>query len=72
MKPGDMVVLNALPPGFLQDLPEDDQYAISEKVGQPVEFVGYDDDGRAELTFTDKGDVTHFIYVNRDFIRPLE
>jgi hypothetical protein len=71
MKPGDMVVLDELPPGFLQDLPEEDQYAISEIVGKPVEFVGYDDDGRVELTFTDRNEVIHFMWVGRDFIRPV-
>jgi hypothetical protein len=67
-----MVVLNALPPGLIEDLPEEDQDAISDVVGKPIEFVGYDDDGRAELTFVDKNEVGHSIFVTRDFIRSVK
>ncbi len=32
-KPGDMVVLEGLPPGFLDDLPFEDQIAIRDVIG---------------------------------------
>jgi hypothetical protein len=45
------------------------QKAISEAVGKPIRLIGYDDDGRAELEFTDAEGVIHFIYVNTSVIR---
>jgi len=68
-KPGDAVVLTEVPPGLLDNLPEEDQRAISEAVGKPIALNGYDDDGRAELQFTDQGGIVHFIWVKPDFIR---
>jgi hypothetical protein len=53
-KPGDMVVLTAVPPGLLDGLPQEDQHAITAMVGKPVLLVGYDDDGRAEVCFDDR------------------
>lgn len=67
-KPGDMVVLTKVPPGLLDGLPLIDQRAISHIVGKPILFNEYDEDGRAELEFVDKGGVTHFIYVSPNFI----
>ena len=73
--PGDVVILRAVPPGLLNDLPEEDQRAILAIVGKPVEFRGYDGDGRAELCFpdpfyeqTDESTYTHSIWVRPDFI----
>jgi hypothetical protein len=68
-KPGRMVVLTRVPPGLLRGLPKRDMKAISAIVGKRILLVGYDDDGRAELKFTDSDDVIHFIYVNPTFIR---
>ena len=62
------VVLKALPAGFLDDLPLEDQEAISKAVGKPITLKGYDADGRAELEFTDSEGVIHFIYVDRKYI----
>ncbi len=69
-KPGDTVVLTEIPPRFLDDLPIEDQQAIKEVVGKPILLNEYDDDGRAELEFTDASGVIHFIYVNPGLIRP--
>ena len=60
-------VLKALPPGFVDDLP-DDQRALLEAVGKLVALNGYDEDGRAELEFTDAEGVDHTIWVNPQFI----
>jgi len=68
-KPGDTVVLTEVPRGLLDDLPQADKQAVSEAVGKPIALNGYDDDGRAELQFTDDSGVIHFIYVKPDFIR---
>jgi len=68
-KPGDTVVLTEIPHGLVDDLPQADQQAVSEVVGKPIALNGYDDDGRAELQFTDDNGVIHFIYVKPDFIR---
>lgn len=62
-KPGRMVVLASLPRDFLDNLPAEDQHAISEVVGKPILLNGYGEDGRAELQFTDQHGVSHFIYV---------
>ena len=69
-KPGEKVVLKRLPPGFIDDLPEEDQRAISAVVGKPILLNKYEGDGRAELEFTDVEGVGHFIYVDRKFIEP--
>lgn len=68
-KPGDWVVLEQLPQGLLDGLPEEHQEAIEEIVGKPVVLNEYDEDGRAELEFTDRNERIHFIYVNPCFIR---
>ena len=52
-KPGDKVILKRLPPGLLDGLPEEDQLAIRDIVDKPVRLVSYDEDGRAEVEFTD-------------------
>ena len=58
-KPGEKVILKALPPGFTDDLPEEDQRAISAVVGKPIVLNKYERDGRAELEFTASGDTIH-------------
>jgi hypothetical protein len=50
-KPGEMVVLTGLPTGSLDDLPKEDQLAISSVVGKTLILNKYDEDGRAELEF---------------------
>jgi hypothetical protein len=45
-----------------------DQEAISKAVGKPMTLNGYEDDGRAELEFTDTEGVIHIIYVDPKFI----
>jgi hypothetical protein len=70
LQPGMKVVLNSLPPGFLDNLPLHDKRAIAEIVGKPITLVAYDDVGRAELEFTDKSGAGHYIYVKPEFIRP--
>jgi hypothetical protein len=68
-KPGEMVVLVGLPPRFFDDLPEEDQLAISSVIGQAIILKGYDKDGRAELEFTEKNGIIRFIYVSPEFVR---
>jgi hypothetical protein len=69
LKRGEKVVLTALPPGFIDDLPEEDQRAISKVVGKPITLNKYQRDGRAELEFADSEDVIHLIYVDPKFIK---
>jgi hypothetical protein len=66
--PSDVVVLVEIPPGFLNDLPPEDQRAIAGIVGKPVRLIEYGEDGRAELEFTDVENVTHFIFVDPQYI----
>jgi len=68
-KPGDTVVLTEVPPGMLDNLPAEDQQAVSEIVGKPILLVEYEEDGRAELEFQDRNGNFHFIYVSPGFIR---
>jgi hypothetical protein len=69
-KPADKVVLKALPPGFLKDLPEEEERAISSGIGRPIMLMGYDRDGRAELEFMAQDDSIHTLYIDLKFIRP--
>jgi hypothetical protein len=68
-RPGDAVVLTQVPPGMLDDLPSEDQEAITRVVGKPILLSGYDEDGRAELEFQDRNGNFHFIYVGPEFVR---
>lgn len=68
MQPGETVFLVEIPTGLLNDLPSGDQRAISQAIGKPVRLVEYDEDGRAELEFTDAENVTHFIFVDPRYI----
>jgi hypothetical protein len=68
LTPGHRVVLRALPEGFIDDLPQEDQRAVSVVIGQRILLNGYDADGRAELEFTDAQGIIHFIYVDPKFL----
>jgi hypothetical protein len=75
LRAGDTVVLVGVPPGLLDGLRAEDQRAIIAVVGKPVQFVGYDEDGKAELEFDDPFDPrtehysnTHTIWVAPTFI----
>lgn len=61
---GGMVVLKSVPPELLRGLPESDRSAIAEQQGRQVQLVGYDEDGRAELEFTDQAGILHSIWVD--------
>jgi hypothetical protein len=65
---GDTVILTEVPPGLLNDLPPEDQRAIAEVVGKPILLLEYDEDGRAELEFTDAHNVIHSIWVDPRYI----
>jgi uncharacterized protein len=41
-------------------------------IGKPILLKEYDNEGRAELEFTDDKGVVHFIYVNPNLIRNLK
>ena len=71
-KPGDLAVLIRIPPGLTNDLPAEDQKAISEIVGKPILLREYDEIGRAELEFSDSDGTVHSIYVAPEFIREAE
>jgi len=68
VKPGDTVVLTAVPPGMLEDLPSEDQQAITEIVGKPILLTQFEEDGRAELEFQDRNGHFHSLYVAPEFI----
>jgi hypothetical protein len=70
-QPGDTVVLPQMPPRLLDGLPPEDQEAISAAIGKPVVLTEYDEDGLAELEFTDAQGVIHYIYVDPTAIRSL-
>ena len=69
-QPGQKVILKTLPPGFIDDLPMEDQIAISEVVGKPITLTKYEKDGRAVLEFTDKQGDFHGLYVDPKHIEP--
>ena len=71
LKSGAKVLLLQIPPGFLNDLPIEDQRAIEIAAKKPLDFIGYDD-GRAELEFTDSTGVIHLIYVDPVYIRQFD
>ena len=54
-------MLIEVPPGFLDGLPTEDQQAFRDIVGKPIRLNECDDNGRAELEFTDASGVVHFI-----------
>jgi hypothetical protein len=64
LEPGGMATVVKLPPGFLDDLPAEDQEAILAALGKPMTLLDIDSDGRAELEFTDRSGVLHFIYID--------
>ena len=68
-KPGDMVLLTEVPPGMLDDLPSEDQQAITAVVGKPILLTKYEEDGRPELEFQDRNEDYHLLYVSPEFIR---
>jgi hypothetical protein len=64
----ESVTLNGLPPGFVDDLPKEDQLALSAQVGKRVALNGYDEDDRAELEFRDSAGLFHTIWVDPKFM----
>jgi hypothetical protein len=71
-KPGELVILTEIPRGTLDDLPPEDQQAITDVVGKSILLKDYDDAGRAELEFTDRDGETHYIFVAPKFIRAAQ
>jgi hypothetical protein len=71
-KSGDAVILLGLPEGFTDDMDIEDRQALSEAVGSRVVFNEYDDNGRAELQFTSRDGVLHFIYVEPWFMKAVD
>ena len=67
-EPGKKVILAEVPDELLAGLPIEDQRAITSFIGKPVLFVGYDEDGRAEVEFTDDSDVIHSIFLDAKFL----
>ena len=75
-----MVVPEGLPAGFLDDLPLEEQFSISEMVGKPVKFCGISSGifrkigwERAELAFSNRElGMNHTLYVDPSLIRPLK
>ena len=53
----------SLPDGFLDDLPKEDQDAITAVIGVPISLVGYDEDGRAELEFAETARPGHHVTI---------
>jgi hypothetical protein len=66
---GGKGVLEKLPPGLIDGLPEEDQKAISVIVGVPIRLSGYDEDGRLELEFVEGSGTIHSIYVDRKYVK---
>lgn len=60
-KAGDKVILTGLPPGFLDNLPQEDQRAISAVVGKRLRLDEYDEGGRAELEFKERNNSLHLL-----------
>jgi hypothetical protein len=73
-KPGDMVVLVGLPPGFLDDLPLENQIAIRDVTGKPIRYCGITITStwqRVELEFHENSERGHTLYVDPSFIRAI-
>jgi hypothetical protein len=70
--PGCKVILKEVPPDLLDGLPMEDQAAISEAARTPLLLNEYDEHGRAELQFTAKDGVIHFIWVDPKLITAVE
>jgi hypothetical protein len=66
--PGREVMLRALPAGFVDDLSTEDQNAILDVVGKRLLLKAYEEDGRAELEFTDQQGVIHAIWLDPKYI----
>lgn len=71
-KPGDRVLLMALPPGLLDGLPPEDQRSITRIVRKAVLLNEYDEHGRAELQFTAADGRIHFVWVSPNFIKAAQ
>lgn len=75
-KPGDKVILVGLPPYFLDDLPEEEQRAISRRVGTSIRLVEWDELGQAEVEFNyriGKHEIIyHTLWVPAQFVRPIK
>jgi hypothetical protein len=71
---GQKVVLVSLPDRFLDDLPQEDQDAMTAIIGVPISLVGYDEDGRAELEFAEaaRPGYHHTIWVDAKHIRAYQ
>jgi hypothetical protein len=69
---GGEVVLEKLPPGLIDGLPKSDQEAIAAIVGVPIQFLGYEEDGRIGLEFVDDYGIFHHIYVDRQYVKAIK
>jgi hypothetical protein len=65
---GEKVVLKGVPVGFVDDLPRSDQLAIKAAIGTMVLLLDYDDDGRAEVEFTEADGTIHSLFLDPKYI----
>ena len=72
LTPGELVILISGIPDLISGLPVEDRNAIVDAAKRPILLVGYDDDGRAELSFTDASGNEHFIYVKPSQVKAME
>lgn len=72
-KPGETVILNELPAGSFDDLPEEDLAALRAAVGKYVFLESYrGDDGKAEVTWQENERQYRTIFVDPQCISRIQ
>lgn len=60
----DIVLIERIPAELLKDLPDEDQQAIRNCLGQCVPISGFDSSGNAEIDFIDQEGSPHTIWIH--------
>ena len=63
LRRGDEVTIKRIPESLVRGLPHTDQQAINDCLGKSFKISGFNDQGEAEIEFTDAEDVFHTIWI---------
>jgi len=66
---GDEVTVKRIPESLVRGLPDSDTHAINNCLGQSFKIAGFNDQGEAEIEFTDGENEFHTIWIETSCLK---
>lgn len=71
LRRGDVVTVESIPESLVRGLPQSDQRAINDCLGRSFKISGFNDQGEAEIEFTEAEDEFHTIWIGTACLRKM-